>query len=579
MRLHSTGLRLPSRLAILGAVLVVEILLISLWLDAEVLRGRGALAGLVHDWGAWSVRLGVAIVLGSLIFAESRARTDLKRISDGCAAFPIRWPLLAAHATTMVLFLWLSSILFQGQGTAVLANTLVLFWALVGFLSLALAAVAMVPVPVWIDIFRSTGDAWIYGIVGGLVAMTLGSLAQRLWEPLSHWTLSLVAMMMRPFVPVLLVDPSTMMIGTSKFHEWIAPQCSGYEGMGMILAFSSAWLWFFRRQWRFPQALLLIPAGVAVIFLANAVRIAALLLIGNAGAPGIAEGGFHSQAGWMAFNAVAIGICLLARKIPALTNARPSEPPCAACGLLDSTRNPHAAHGGSEVFSSNCYLRDSSDDVLVHHEGEVETVNPTIPYLLPFLAILGAAMISRAMAADFEWFYSLRVVAAAGALWYSRRAYRALDFRFGWLGVAAGAVVFAIWIALEPAGHSAAPAALANAPHMSRISWITLRIAGAVVMVPVAEELAFRGFLLRRLSSSDFESVSWTAFAWAPFLISSAAFGIMHGERWLAGTIAGALFALVQIRRGRIGDAIVAHVVANVLVAAWVLIGGNWQLW
>jgi CAAX prenyl protease-like protein len=98
-------------------------------------------------------------------------------------------------------------------------------------------------------------------------------------------------------------------------------------------------------------------------------------------------------------------------------------------------------------------------------------------------------------------------------------------------------------------------------------------------MVPVAEELAFRGFLLRRLSSSDFESVSWTTFAWAPFLISSAAFGIMHGERWLAGTIAGAIFALVQIRRGRIGDAIVAHAVANVLVAAWVLVGGNWQLW
>ena len=46
-------------------------------------------------------------------------------------------------------------------------------------------------------------------------------------------------------------------------------------------------------------------------------------------------------------------------------NARPSEPPCAACGLLDSARNPHAAHGGSEVFSSNCYLRDFSDDVLV----------------------------------------------------------------------------------------------------------------------------------------------------------------------------------------------------------------------
>jgi len=40
-----------------------------------------------------------------------------------------------------------------------------------------------------------------------------------------------------------------------------------------------------------------------------------------------------------------------------------SEPPCAACGLLDSAENPHAAHGGSAVFSSNSYLRDFLDDV------------------------------------------------------------------------------------------------------------------------------------------------------------------------------------------------------------------------
>jgi exosortase E/protease (VPEID-CTERM system) len=530
----SEGLRLPSRLAILGGLFVVELLLISLWLDAAMLHGRGVVAGMVSDWGAWLVRLGVAIVLGSLIFAESRASSDLRRISQGCTEYGVRWPLVAAHAAGMILFLWLSSILFREHGAIILANCLVFVWGASGVAALALAAIAILPVPVWMDIFRSTGDAWIYGIGGGIVAMTLGALAQRLWEPLSHWTLSLVAMMMRPFVAELMVDPSTMMIGTPKFHEWIAPQCSGYEGMGLILAFSSAWLWFFRRQWRFPQALLLIPAGVGIIFIANAVRIAALLLIGNAGAPGIAEGGFHSQAGWMAFNGVAIGICMLARKMPAL----------------------------------------------VHQEGVVETVNPTVPYLLPFLAILGAAMLSRMMSADFEWLYGIRIVAAAGALWYFRRVYRGLDFRFDWLGVTAGAVVFAVWIALEPAGHAAAPVALMQAAPMARISWIILRIVGAVAMVPVAEELAFRGFLLRRLEASDFESVPWTTFAWAPFLISSAAFGIMHGERWLAGTIAGALFALVQIRpRGRIGDAIAAHAVANVLVAASVLIGGNWQLW
>ncbi|HTB12361.1 MAG TPA: exosortase E/protease, VPEID-CTERM system [Bryobacteraceae bacterium] len=526
------ALRLPARLALLGILFAIEILLISYWLDTELLRGRGILATILHDWGAWFVRLGVAIALGSLIFAESRAKTDLKRISAECASSPIGWSIFAAHAASMLLFIWLSSAMFHATAGTFL-NSQVLVWGCTGLLSFALAACALIPARVWVEIARSTGDAWIYGLGGALVACAFGVLAQKLWIPLSHGTFNLVALMLRPFVAVLLVDPSNMSIGTPTFHVEIAPECSGYEGMGLILAFSSAWLWFFRRQWRFPQALILIPAGVALLWIANAVRIAALILIGNAGAPQIAIGGFHSEAGWIAFNAVAIGTCLLARRIPAL----------------------------------------------VHDLPQSDTTNPTAPYLMPFLAILGAAMIAHALSAGFEWFYSLRIVAAAGALWYFRESYRDLNWRFGWIGAAAGALVFAIWMGFEKTFHSPAPAALMQASGAARIAWIALRIVGGVLIVPVAEELAFRGFLLRRLASPDFESVSWRTFSWAPFLISSIAFGIMHGDRWLAGTIAGAIFALVQIRRGRIGDAVLAHSVANALVAAWVLGAGDWNLW
>ena len=89
----------------------------------------------------------------------------------------------------------------------------------------------------------------------------------------------------------------------------ISRECSGYEGLGLILVFTTAWLWFHRADWRFPQALVLIPVGLATIWIFNCLRIAALLLIGTAGAPAIALGGFHSQAGWLGFNVVALGIC------------------------------------------------------------------------------------------------------------------------------------------------------------------------------------------------------------------------------------------------------------------------------
>ena len=55
------------------------------------------------------------------------------------------------------------------------------------------------------------------------------------------------------------------------------------------------------------------PLGTVAIWLANVVRITALIAIGTWFSADIAAGGFHSQAGWIAFNAVGLGLVLLAR--------------------------------------------------------------------------------------------------------------------------------------------------------------------------------------------------------------------------------------------------------------------------
>jgi len=54
---------------------------------------------------------------------------------------------------------------------------------------------------------------------------------------------------------------------------------------------------------------------------------------------------------------------------------------------------------------------------------------------------------------------------------------------------------------------------------------------------------------------------------------------MLHGDRWLAGSIAGMFYAAVTLRSGRIGDAVVAHATTNALLAAWVIISGSWDLW
>ena len=98
------------------------------------------------------------------------------------------------------------------------------------------------------------------------------------------------------------------------------------------------------------------------------------------------------------------------------------------------------------------------------------------------------------------------------------------------------------------------------------------------MVAPIVEELAFRGFLLRRLIASDFTKVPYDKWHWPAVLISSLAFAAAH-QQWIGGFAAGVLYAYAQKRRGLLSDAIVAHAVTNALIAIQVLFAGHWSLW
>ena len=94
-----------------------------------------------------------------------------------------------------------------------------------------------------------------------------------------------------------------------------------------------------------------------------------------------------------------------------------------------------------------------------------------------------------------------------------------------------------------------------------------------MITVPIAEELTFRGYLLRRLLSANFDDLSTLRFTGLSCVVSSVLFGALHG-RWLAGTVAGLCPAWALYRRGRVDDAILAHAITNALITADVLILG-----
>jgi CAAX prenyl protease-like protein len=187
-------------------------------------------------------------------------------------------------------------------------------------------------------------------------------------------------------------------------------------------------------------------------------------------------------------------------------------------------------------------------------------------------------MLSHALSGKFEWLYPLRLVACLAVVVNYRHRLAALDWRWSWRGPLLGVGVFFVWFVAVHflAGESGMPETLAAATPSLRWSWIVCRVAGSVLTVPLAEELAYRGFLMRRLQSRDFDSLAYERVGWVAVALSSALFGAVHGKLWLPGTVAGFAYGWIVKRQGRLGEAVTAHMTTNFLVAAVALGLGNW---
>jgi exosortase E/protease (VPEID-CTERM system) len=529
---------LPARFGLLVLLLAFEKGLLDQFVDfdrAQAAVGLGAALRALQHWG---LRFLVALLAALVLFATVRggAALDAAAVRVQAAPLRLRWTLL--HLLALFPLMALSGLLFPAGPRALPLGLVASLWLLCAAVALAAALAALAPLRLWILAARSLGSLWAFALITAGAGAAAMQWSQRLWAPTAGLTFELVARLLRPLLPELSVDPSTRILGTERFAVQISEVCSGLEGVGLMLAFCGAWLLYFRREYIFPRALLLVPAAVVVIFGLNVVRVAALMLIGSAGYPGVAAFGFHSQAGWIAFNAVACALVYLSRRSPWLNRS-----------------------------------------ALVTDRGTTE--NPTALYLLPFLAILAAGSVARAASAQFEYLYPLRLLAALLVLFWYRAPLRALNWQCSWRAPAVGSLVFVLWIAaahwlVPPAGM---PAALHAMSTPMRGLWLASRISAAMLTVPIAEELAYRGYFMRRLVRADFDAVPFSAVPALAVVLSAVAFGIAHGPLWLPAIAAGLAYGALLRSRGRIGEAVVAHATTNALLAACVLAFGQWQYW
>ena len=354
-----------------------------------------------------------------------------------------------------------------------------------------------------------------------------------LWniDVLTRLTFDAVLQLLRIVSESTYSDPNLYVIGMDEFYVQVGRPCSGVEGFALVGGFTVLYGLLFHKETRVPHFwLVMLPLGLVLSWAFNVLRIAALVWIGSRVSPDLAVNGFHSYAGWMSFTFLALSLLYVAHTVPWLQ----AEAPRRAAPRL----------------------RDDWNAALI----------------LPFVVFMMGSVIGSALFQHPDLAYPLKACLMAGALAVFHKVYRRLQWSLDPVAVGAGLLVGGVWIAMLSAGTSdtALAIALADLGTVAFAFWVTMRLVGTVLLVPLIEELFFRGYILTRL---DGGTPVQRALAIA---VSSGLFAVLHG-RWFEAGFAGLVFAIVMLRRGQLFDAIAAHVVANLVVALWAFTIGDWS--
>ncbi len=176
--------------------------------------------------------------------------------------------------------------------------------------------------------------------------------------------------------------------------------------------------------------------------------------------------------------------------------------------------------------------------------------------------------------------YPIKTLIVATVLIFYFNAYRReIKLSFDWLALAAGVFVFVIWVL--PEGLYPQIGFSEFNPYefgAGAYFFIATRLIGAVLVVPVMEELFWRSFLLRYAITSDFKSIPLGQFSWFSFIAISLLFGFEH-HRWLVGIVAGLVYTGLLYRRKNLFDPIVSHAITNLLLGIYVVVTGKWSFW
>jgi len=203
--------------------------------------------------------------------------------------------------------------------------------------------------------------------------------------------------------------------------------------------------------------------------------------------------------------------------------------------------------------------------------------------------------------------YPLKSLLVAGVIAWYWRELPSLKPAAVWGSVAVGVVGLVLWVGMEPVsrwlaealagGWSAlvdlqgltsweikpeslhAPGLDPFALYPAAEAWglFACRVAGIALVVPVLEELFWRGFLMRWLIREDFTAVPLGTYQPFSFAVTTLFFASVHGMEWPQGLVVGAIYGAWFVRTKSLGSIMLAHGVTNLLLAFYCLATGHWH--
>ncbi len=218
-----------------------------------------------------------------------------------------------------------------------------------------------------------------------------------------------------------------------------------------------------------------------------------------------------------------------------------------------------------------------------------------LPRVVPFvLFVLLTALQGQFGVQSHYWIYALKTLLVGGIVIFLAPKVMEMRLSFSWEAVWIGVGIFLVWVFADPyypkvdelwARISGKPMVATHiwnpfADCSVAMAWLAVgfRFVGSVCVVPLVEEVFYRSFFYRFIIREKFLEVPLTRFSAVHFCIVSVVFGLVH-QQWVAGIFCGMAYQWLVIRKGRLGDAILAHAITNLLLGAWVVCFRAWNFW